>query len=186
MKHIENEGEPLVIDACVLAVFAVADLLLRLARRTALFTPRWTDYILEEMHRAHRKFGWGAHVAANFRACLNPAFPEARVVGYEPLIERCTNDVGDRHVLAAAIKAGARRIITANLDDFKEEALAPWGIQAVHPQDLLLELYAKDQAVVRAQLEAQAKKKGVSVEERLAVMQKHVPEFAAKMLAELA
>jgi len=121
MKQIENQGEPIVIDACVLAIFAVADLLLLIAERSGLFTPRWTERILEEMHRAHLKFGWGQSAADNFCSCLNPAFPEAQVIDYEPLIEQCTNAVGDRHVLACAIKAGGRRIITANLDDFKPE-----------------------------------------------------------------
>jgi len=186
MKRVQEQGEPVVVDACVLAVFAVADLLLLIAELTPHFTPRWTDYILEEMHRAHRKFGWGVRMAANFRACLNPAFPEARVVDYEPLIERCANDVGDRHVLAAAIQAGVRRIITANLDDFEEEALAPWGVVAVHPDDFLLELYAKDKVAVRSALEAQAEKNGVSAQVRVGLMQRHVPKFAAKMLAELA
>jgi len=170
----------------VLAVFAVADLLLLIAELTSLFTPRWTDYILEEMHRAHRKFGWGVRVAANFHACLNPAFPEARVIGYEPLIERCTNDVGDRHVLAAAIKAQIGRILTFNLDDFKQEALAPWGVVAVHPDDFLLELYAQGEAAVRKGLRAQADKHKSTLNTRLGLMQRHVPKFAAKMLDELA
>jgi len=34
MKQIENQGEPIVIDACVLAIFAVADLLLLIAERS--------------------------------------------------------------------------------------------------------------------------------------------------------
>jgi len=108
------------------------------------------------------------------------------VVGYEPLIERCTNDVGDRHVLAAAIQTGAHRIITANLDDFKQEALAPWGIVAVHPDDFLLELYAKDNAAVRSILEAQSEQKGMSAQVRVTLMKRHVPKFAAQMIAELA
>jgi len=186
MKRVQNQGEPIVIDACVLAVFAVADLLLRLARYTALFTPRWTDAILEEMQRTHRKFGWGERVAASFRACLNPAFPEARIVGYEHLIAQCTNDVGDRHVLAAAIQAQVGRILTFNLDDFKAPDLAPWGVVAVHPDDFLLELYGKDPVAVRSALEAQAEKKGASAQVRLGLMARQVPNFAAKILAELA
>lgn len=34
-------------------------------------------------------------------------FPEAMVTGYEPLIAGMQNDTKDRHVVAAAVKAGA-------------------------------------------------------------------------------
>jgi len=104
---------------------------------------------------------------------------------YEPLIEQCTNAVGDRHVLACAIKAGGRRIITANLDDFKPEALAPWGIKAVHPQDFLLELYKKDRETVRAAIDEQANQQDATVEARSALMQRHVPKFVAELFAEM-
>jgi len=186
MARLENQGEPVVIDACVLAVFAVVDLLLLIAERSTLLTPRWTGRLLEEMHRAHLKFGWGVERAASFLACLDPAFPDARVVNYEPLIERCTNDEGDRHVLAAAIKAQVSRIITFNLRDFSTEALDPWGIVVVHPNDYLLELYARDSQAVWKALRAQAEKTKMTLEARLAIMAEHVPEFSAKLLAELA
>jgi len=183
--RIQEQGERVVIDACVLAVFAVADLLLRIAERSSLFTPRWTGRILEEMHRAHLKFGWGKCASASFHACLDPAFPEASIEGYEPLIEQCTNEEGDRHVLAAAIKSQVARIVTFNLDDFSKAALAPWGITAVHPSDYLLELYAKDSRAVRKALGAQARKRRMKVEERLAIMAEHVPDFASKLLEEM-
>jgi len=105
------------------------------------------------------------------------------VLGYEPLIAQCTNDVGDRHVLAAAIKAQASRILTFNLVDFPAEALSPWGITALHPQDYLLELYAKDREAVRDALEIQAHKQGMKVEEWLAVMAQQVPAFSHVLLA---
>jgi len=88
-------------------------------------------------------------------------------------------------VLAAAIKGQVGRILTFNLGDFKKEALAPWGIVAVHPDDFLSELYAKDRAAVRKALIAQADKLRSTVNERLTYMQRHVPEFAAKVLIEL-
>ena len=39
----------------------------------------------------------------------------------------------DVHVLAAAIAGHADCIVTANLKDFPENALAPFGIQVIHP-----------------------------------------------------
>jgi hypothetical protein len=53
-----------------------------------------------------------------------------------------TNDPGDRHVLAAAVFAGASLIVTFNLKDFSEKALAPWQIEAQHPDTFLCTLYA--------------------------------------------
>jgi len=183
--RVQEQGEPIVIDACVLAVFAVADLLLLIAERSPLFTPRWTALILEEMHRAHLKFGWGTRVAMSFRACLNLAFPSANVSGFEPLIERCTNDEGDRHVLAAAIKAQATKILTFNLYDFGHQALAPWRIAVLHPDDYLLELYARDEEVVWDALDAQAAQQEATLEERLRIIAEHAPKFANKLLADM-
>lgn len=54
---------------------------------------------------------------ANVRDCL--------VKGYQNLIPRLQlPDPNDRHVLAAAIRAKASRIIIFNLKDFPEEWLA--------------------------------------------------------------
>ncbi|MGD9486206.1 hypothetical protein WDH52_23710 [Streptomyces sp. TRM70308] len=42
-------------------------------------------------------------------------------------------DPGDRHVLAAAIRAKAQVIVTCNLEDFPADKLSAWDVQAVHP-----------------------------------------------------
>jgi hypothetical protein len=47
-------------------------------------------------------------------------------------------DPNDRHVLAAAIRAGAQAIVTFNLDDFPEEKLAAYNVEAKHPDDFVL------------------------------------------------
>ncbi|MFO0135945.1 MAG: hypothetical protein ACK56U_20305, partial [Planctomyces sp.] len=60
------------------------------------------------------------------------------VTGYETLIDAVTlPDPDDRHVLAAAIRAGADLIVTFNLKDFPEKDLKPYGIEAQHPDDFL-------------------------------------------------
>ncbi len=46
---------------------------------------------------------------------MKKAFPEALVTGHEPLIPGMPNAPGDRHVAAAAMKAGAQVIVTSNL-----------------------------------------------------------------------
>ncbi|MFF4799963.1 hypothetical protein ACFY1U_16365 [Streptomyces sp. NPDC001351] len=42
-------------------------------------------------------------------------------------------DPDDRHVLTATIRAKAQVVVTFNLKDFPTEALAPWDVEAVHP-----------------------------------------------------
>jgi hypothetical protein len=72
-------------------------------------------------------------------AAMTASFPDATVTGYEPLVSEMANHEKDRHVLAAAVRAGAEVIVTANLKDFPTAALAPYGITAVHPDDFLLD-----------------------------------------------
>jgi hypothetical protein len=65
-------------------------------------------------------------------------FPEAMVTGYEPLVAVMQNDANDRHVVAAAVKAGAQVITTANLKDFTP---LPDGIEAQSPDEFLCNLF---------------------------------------------
>jgi hypothetical protein len=70
---------------------------------------------------------------------MNSHVRDCLVTGYESLIEAVTlPDPDDRHVLAAAIRAGADLILTFNLKDFPEEALRPYGIESQHPDDFLM------------------------------------------------
>ncbi len=72
---------------------------------------------------------------------MNEAIPDCIVTGFESLIEGLVlPDANDRHVLAAAIKANAQVIVTANLSDFPADKLAPFNIEAKHPDDFVLDL----------------------------------------------
>lgn len=60
------------------------------------------------------------------------------MTGYEHLITSLTlPDPDDRHVLAAAIAGRRDVIVTLNLKDFPDEALALFGIEAQHPDEFL-------------------------------------------------
>jgi hypothetical protein len=62
------------------------------------------------------------------------------VSGFEALIEGIElPDRDDRHVLAAAIRAGAQAIVTFNLADFPSARLASYNIEAKHPDDFVLD-----------------------------------------------
>jgi predicted nucleic acid-binding protein len=131
-----------VLDANVLYPAPMRDFLLQLAFDD-FFEPKWSDEIQDEWARnvlADRSDLTAANVAYT-QGRMKVAFPSASVTGYEHLIPQLTNDIKDRHVLAAAIQARATCIVTCNLKDFKPADLAPHGIQAIHPDDFLLKLY---------------------------------------------
>jgi hypothetical protein len=65
------------------------------------------------------------------------------------------NHPGDRHVLAAAVSAGATIIVTSNVRHFPARALRPHGVAARTPDQFLGDLLAADPAGMRALLVAQ-------------------------------
>lgn len=80
---------------------------------------------------------------------MDEALPDASVENYEDLIEAIAlPDENDRHVLAAAIRCGAALIVTFNLKDFPGDVLARYGIEAVHPDDFVDDLFDLDAPVV--------------------------------------
>jgi hypothetical protein len=89
---------------------------------------------------------------------MRSAFEEAEVDAAE--IERLepamTNDPKDRHVLAAAVAASSELVVTFNLSDFPAEACEPLGVEAIHPDDFLLDLHDLSPDGVRAALTQQA------------------------------
>jgi predicted nucleic acid-binding protein len=134
-----------VLDACVLYPASIRDLLVRLAQ-TGLFRARWTDRILDECFRSivqARPDLMGK--LDRTRKLMESAVPDALVRDYEILAETLTlPDENDRHVLAAAIRAGAQVIVTTNLRDFPPGALAPFDVEAQHPDTFILHLLSLD------------------------------------------
>ena len=71
---------------------------------------------------------------------MREAFNDAMVTGWQELEPGVLlPDEDDRHVVAAAVQGGAQGIITANAKDFPAAALEPLGLEAVHPDDFLLD-----------------------------------------------
>ena len=140
-----------VYDANVLYGNEVRDLLIRIAQ-SSLVQARWTNEILDEVVRnlgANRP-DISADKLSILRERMNAAVPGALVENYEELIEGLKlPDADDRHVLAAAIKAGAEMIITSNLKDFPANALTAYGIEAKSPDDFVLDQLDLDESVVR-------------------------------------
>ncbi|WP_189043406.1 PIN domain-containing protein [Micromonospora sonchi] len=124
-----------VLDACVLVPSVLADTLLRCAEQD-LYRPVWSRAILDEVRR-NLPPSVRAGKADRRIEVMREHFPKAMVSGYEQLITEMANDPKDRHVLAAAVAADAEAIVTANLRDFPDHAVAPYAIEVLHPDDFL-------------------------------------------------
>ena len=176
----------MVLDACVLANFSLCDTLLRLAEPPRLFEARWSDEIIAETTRTLRaKLGWSIALTAHFETELRTHFTEAWVSGYEPLLPRVRNDAKDRHVVAAAIQAEAPFIVTFKLRHFRSAELKPWGIQALHPQTFLREIFLQERSLVMEKLRQQATDRNRTMGQLLKILDVTVPEFVALVFAAL-
>lgn len=114
-----------VTDACVLVPPLVRNMLLSLAE-AHLYRVRWSSRILDEFERGfvrdvlRRKVSAPDAAARRARDAMETAFPEALIEGHDHLEAALEGipDPDDRHVVAAALHAGAAQIITNNLRDF--------------------------------------------------------------------
>lgn len=179
---------PVVLDACVLASPTLCDLFLRLAETPRLYSPIWSVEILEEVFRTQTskfKKPYPESLAHYWREEVTKAFPEACILGWEVLLPAMTNDAKDRHVTAAAVKAGASVIVTFNLKHFRPASLRPLGIEAVHPQDYLLMLWGMNPSVVIAKIGAMAVENETELQDVLLRLGRTVPRFSAQLLREM-
>ncbi|MEA5537346.1 PIN domain-containing protein [Crocosphaera sp. XPORK-15E] len=142
-----------VYDACVLYPAPLRDLLMWLAL-SGLFQAKWTEKIHQE---------WISNVLKNrpdltlaqlnrTKDLMNRHVRDALVNNYEYLIPTLTlPDPNDRHILATAIKAKASLIITFNLKDFPFSILKNHQLEAISPDEFILELIDIDEkAIIQA------------------------------------
>ncbi|MEQ8978737.1 MAG: PIN domain-containing protein [Deltaproteobacteria bacterium] len=170
-----------VLDANVLFPFTLRDTLLRAAAE-GFFQVYWSDRILDETVRNLVATNTTtAEQAAGLRAQMTRFFPEALVTDYEVLIDAMPNDEKDRHVAAAAVKAGAQVIVTNNLKDFRS---LPENLEAQSADEFLCNLLdlAPDQmlALVRTQAAA-LRKPPRTFDDILRGLGKSAPSFAAEL-----
>jgi predicted nucleic acid-binding protein len=157
-----------VLDASVLFPFTLRDALLRSAEIVlddagdeilTLYTPLWSELILDEMSRNivkadHATQQQMTHLVNE----MTSAFPEAMVplAEIKALESSMTNDPKDRHVLAAAVAADAEVVVTFNLKHFPPETCEAVGVEAIDPDRFLCDLHDLAPHEIREAIEAQA------------------------------
>jgi len=132
-----------ILDACVLYPPILREILLG-AASVGLYTPLWSERILEEWARATAKLGPAAAAQARTEVALTrAAFPRASLAP-APGIERRLKlpDDNDTHVLAVAIAGSADAILTYNAADFPRHVLAAEGLVRRDPDGFVWELWS--------------------------------------------
>jgi predicted nucleic acid-binding protein len=166
-----------VVDANVLYPLTLRDTMLR-AAAAGFYQLRWSKDILDEMERnLVAKGKIPPDKAARLRATMEKFFPEADVRGYRGLVDAMPNHPKDRHVAAAAVKAGAQVVVTANIKDF---STLPDGIEAQFPDEFLCNLFDLDPPTFVEMLREQAAdltKPPVTFEEMLDRLARVVPDL---------
>jgi predicted nucleic acid-binding protein len=180
-------GTVVLLDANVLWSAAVRDTLL-LAAEHDLFRPAWSLQILEEMARSLKARRPDLDPARIDRTVeqMRRHFPEAVVAGYEDLVPAMRNHEGDRHVLAAAVRAGAAVLLTWNSTHFPRLACEPYGVRVLTPDEFLCDLWGTETAILARVLREQAghllnpQRTPIQVVQTL---QRTLPRFAALVSA---
>lgn len=147
-----------VYDANVLYPSALRDFLIRVAIED-LVHARWSDRILDEVFRniAINRPDLDPDRLLRTRQRMCAAVLDCLVSGFDDLEAAITlPDADDRHVVAAAIRAGAGIIVTFNLRDFPEPELARQGLVAMHPDAFASELLARHPTAVLEVIALQA------------------------------
>lgn len=166
------------LDANILYSAALRDILLRLAV-TDLFRVKWTADIHKEWmdNLANDRPDISRNKIEALRLQMDSHARDPLVEGYADLISSLSlPDDDDRHVLAAAIVGRADLIVTRNLRDFPAEALAPYGIEAQHPDVFLRHQFDLAPALVCAaiqELRSGLKNPPRTVDQYLANLERH-------------
>ena len=171
-----------VLDACVLIPPVLCDILLRCAETPALYRPRWTVQILDEVSRnQERAARLTPDRVASWRRVVGAVFPEALIEGYQHFEAECLNHADDRHVLAAAIRIEADTIVTFNTRHFQPEALQPWGVAARTPDEYLNVLYDHAPLIFTSKLSQMAEKRSLNLAELTARLANHCPTLGSRI-----
>lgn len=177
-----------VLDANVVVPAPLRDTLFRAAHQ-GLYDVRLSADILEEMRRTlvGKQFA-SAALAQRLVTTIHGSFPRSIVTGYDQLVDQMPNDVGDRHVLAAAVHCNADAIVTMNLRHFSEQLVRPLNVEIVSPDIFLLRLFEDHERLMIEILSRQAadlQSPPMSVFDVLERLRQQAPTFADNVMRRL-
>lgn len=138
---------------------------------TGLYQPKWSAIIEEE---------WQRNLIKD-----RPDLNSDQIKQTGELMNRALPDANDRHVVAAAICSNAEIVVTFNLKDFPLQYLNNFGIEALHPDDFITDLFDLNQALVLAAVNKQRRnmrKPPKSVDEYLdALLRQALPQTVKEL-----
>ena len=139
------DGLVVFLDTNIIYPLIIRDILFWLAYHD-VFVPKWSVHVFDEWRRVMSRKGIGKDIVDKRIDAANLAFPGALVKDYEDLIPMLDlPDVDDRHVLAAAIRSGAKIIVTNNVRDFPADRLKAYNLIAMNTDDFLMFLLSKEE-----------------------------------------
>lgn len=178
-----------VLDTSTIFSSSLRDTLLR-AAESGLYRLVLSKDIVDELGRVLKRH-YGHIDPSKFdrlAETIVDAFPEAIVEGYEELIPAMRNHEGDRHVLAAAVRAGAALIVTNNSEHFPASACAPYDIDVQTPDEFLCHLWHLSPGAMQRILLDQAealRNPPQTVTQVIETLSRSVPRFADIALSSL-
>jgi hypothetical protein len=179
-----------IYDSNILFGSFLRNVMIHLAQ-AGIYRAKWTNDIHNEwMPRLMEKYpNVRVEDAQRIRGLIDASVPDCLVYGYKRIIPGLElPDAKDRHVLAAAIKAGAQVIVTRNISHFPHKILSEFDIEAQHPDDFIL--YQKDEnlpAVIEQLRNCRMvlKKPPLSMDEFIEKFRKSDLQLTANWLAEI-
>lgn len=162
-----------------------------------LFRPVWQSEIEEELRRngirllEHRGIDQASAAAAldHTLTQMNSAFPDARLPSrrWRRHIETMSNHPKDRHVLAAAVGAGASHVVSENTRHFPVRARPP-GLIVQKAQPFLRDLLDQQPELLLAAASAMTERnrrppRRVEELARQLIASERLPVFGAELLA---
>ncbi len=155
---------------------------------TDMFRAKWTKRIHDEWKRnllANRTDLAAAQIDRT-QQLMDSHVRDCLVTDYEDLVPSIKlPDEDDRHVVAAAIVAGADTIVTFNLSDFPVEELGKYDMEAQHPDDFIVHQISLSQpnvCLAAKRHRASLKKPAKTVEEYLTTLERQgLPQTVATL-----
>ena len=140
----------ILFDANVLYPAALRDIFIRLALE-GVYHARWTEKILDEVfdNLANNRPDLDTRRLLRTRTLMVRSVPRCLVTDYEAIVgDFKLPDPDDRHVLAAAVTAGASTVVTNNVRDFPAQVTEPLKMTVRTANQFLADLARQEPAIV--------------------------------------